>query len=166
MAADYLVSSLPPVPFDGPAPLGKEAFDDLVRQQLGDTAGNAAPRAAARWRDLETQLRNVVCEERAKARGLDAARWKRPADGCDVFWRERAKSAMQEKDAAKRETALDKLYWDAAESLIPPASPLSAAAVFAYGIKLEIARRRAARSQEEGRKVFDSFASAADIVLQ
>lgn len=165
MSADYLVSSLPPVPFDGPAPLSKEAFDDLCRRQLGDTVENAAKAAHAAWRDLQCEIRNTICEIRAKALGQEAGKWTRPAKGCSVYWRNRAAAAMQEKDVAKREEMLDRLFWDAAESLVPPSAPLSAAAAYAWGVKLEIARKRASRSAEEGSKVFDGLTNAAKIDL-
>ena len=89
MTTDYLVSSLPALAFGAPAPLSWERFRELA----GDD-GCALPPA---WSDLETQLRNAVAE----ARGGE--RFKRPAEGCSVYWRDRVAACFQEKDVAKRD---------------------------------------------------------------
>ena len=110
MAADYLVASLQPLALDGPAPYTAERFLDLCRGQLPAkdvaaletliaaeaTPANAAAfvlsdapsrhRILARWRDLDAQLRNAIAAERARLRGQDAARWRRPVEGCSLFF--------------------------------------------------------------------------------
>ena len=142
MAADYLIASLPALSLDGPAPLTLARFLVACREQLGEktTAGIEAALACApsghpvaeRWRDLETQLRNASAAERARLAGQDAAKWRRPAEGCALYWTNRVTAAFQEKDPAKRERLLDQVRWDAAGDLTPAASPLSAAAAFTY----------------------------------
>ena len=184
MAADYLVSSLQPLEIDGPPPYTAEQFLGLCRSQL--TAADAAaieellvsvPGAAAsapgdvpsghhtlaRWRDLDAQLRNAIAVERARLRGQDAARWRRPVEGCSLFWANRAAAAFQEKDPARRERLLDQVRWDAAGELTPPAAPLSKEAVFTYAIRLAIVLRRAARDTEAGNGVFNRLTAATKI---
>ena len=162
MAADYLISSLPTVPFDGPAPIAMSEFLARCRAELGyEPLSDGDTGATARkWRDLETQMRNAAAAERAKALGVDAAKYLRAASGCSLYWRSRIASAFSETDPLKRQTALDKVFWDAAGDLVPPSSPLSAAAAYAYRVRLEIAERRAAVSAEEGNKVFDGITAA------
>ena len=181
MAADYLVSSLQPLEIDGPPPYTAEQFLGLCRSQLteadvvaieallasesGVALGDvpSGHRTLARWRDLDAQLRNAIAVERARLRGQDAARWRRPVEGCSLFWANRAAAAFQEKDPARRERLLDKVRWDAAGELTPPAAPLSTGAVFTYAIRLAIVLRRAARDTEAGNGVFNRLTAATKI---
>ena len=55
MSTDYIVSSLPSLQFDAPAPMGWDRFVEAC--------GGEVPESA-KWRDLETQLRNAVAEAR------------------------------------------------------------------------------------------------------
>ena len=141
MTTDYLVSSLPALAFGAPAPLSWERFRELA----GDD-GCALPPA---WSDLETQLRNAVAE----ARGGE--RFKRPAEGCSIYWRDRVAACFQEKDVAKRDELLDKVWWDAAGELASPSSPLGRGALAAYAVRLRIAIRRDGISREKGNEAFD-----------
>ena len=176
MAADYLVSSLQPLALDGPAPYTAGQFLELCRSQL--PAADAAavdelfapvPAAAsehrilARWLDLDAQLRNAIAAERARLRGQEATRWRRPAEGCALYWMNRAAAAFQEKDPARRERMLDQVRWDAAGELTPPAAPLSKEAVFTYAIRLAVVLRRAARDTEAGNDVFNRLTAATQI---
>ena len=132
MAADYLIASLPALALDGPAPLTLERFLAACREQLGEktTAGIQAALACApsdhpvaeRWRDLETQLRNASAAERARLAGQDPAKWRRPAEGCALYWTNRITSAFQEKDLSafgRRRVHLR----DSARHLHPPLRP-------------------------------------------
>lgn len=186
MAADYLVSSLQPLTLDGPPSCTAEQFLGLCRNQLPEAdvaaleallASALAPsspslstsdvhsghRILARWRDLDAQLRNAIAAERARLHGQDAARWRRPVEGCSLFWTNRAAAAFQEKDPARRERLLDQVRWDAAGELTPPAAPLSTAAVFTYAIRLAIVLRRAARDTAAGNDVFNRLTAATKI---
>lgn len=150
MTTDYIVSSLPALAFDQPAPLTQEAFDAL--------AGTAADGILlARWQDLETQLRNAMAE----ARG--GAKWRRAADGCSVYWKNRVLAAFQEKDVARRDALLDKVWWDAAGELTPPESPLGAGALATYAVRLKIALKRTKISAEAGNAAFDRLTAETKI---
>ena len=162
MAADYLISSLPPLAFDVPPSITVEAFDAMSVQELGAPAPQALPKAAAEWADLKAQILNAIAAERAKARGADPTRYARPVEGCSIFWRTRAQAAMQEKDPVKRDAMIDRILWDAAGELVPASSPLSAAAALTYRIRLEIASRRAKISTEDGNSVFNTLVAAAE----
>ena len=141
MSIDYIVSSLPTLAFNAPAPLSWEAF--VVR------GGGVPPPQAKTWTDLETQLRNAVAE----ARGGE--RFKRPADGCSLYWKNRILACFQEKDVAKRDELLDRVWWDAAGELTPPSEPLGKGALATYAIRLKIALKRTAISKESGNAAFD-----------
>ena len=150
MTTDYIVSSLPALAFDQPAPIGWAAFAEL--------AGAAADRILdGQWRDLETQLRNAM----AAARGGD--KWKREARGCSVYWKNRVLAAFQEKDVAKRDALIDKVWWDAAGELTPCASPLGAGALATYAVRLKIALKRTGISTEAGNAVFDRLTAETKI---
>ena len=141
MSTDYIVSSLPTLAFNAPAPLSWEAF--VFR-------GGAVPAPQAKtWRDLETQLRNAVAE----ARGGE--RFKRPADGCSIYWKNRVLACFQERDVAKRDELLDRVWWDAAGELTPPSEPLGKGALATYAIRLTIALTRSKISKDAGNASFD-----------
>ena len=140
MSIDYVVASLPALAFGAPAPISWAKFAEMA----GD---DATP--PAEWTDLETQLRNALAE----ARG--GAKFKRPAGGCSVFWRNRIAAAYAEKDVARRDELLDKVWWDAAGELTAPAAPLGRGALQTYAIRLKIALRRAAISKDRGNEAFD-----------
>ena len=142
MSVDYIVSSLPALAFGAPAPLTWEKFaayatDDLLAPGL------------RRWKDLETQLRNAAAE----ARGGE--RFKRPADGCSLYWKNRVLACFQEKDVAKRDELLDRVWWDAAGELTPPSEPLGKGALATYAIRLKIALKRSLISKDAGNASFD-----------
>ena len=141
MSTDYIVSSLPTLAFNAPAPISWEKFTQ--------GGGGVPPPQAKVWRDLETQLRNAVAE----ARGGE--RFKRPADGCSLYWRNRVLACFQEKDVAKRDELLDRVWWDAAGELTPPSEPLGKGALATYAIRLKIALKRTAISKESGNAAFD-----------
>lgn len=146
MSTDYIVASLPALAFDAPAPIAWERFAALAPD---------ADRLVAKsgWGDLETQLRNAVAE----ARG--GAKYARPADGCSVYWKNRVLACFQEKDVAKRQDLLDRVWWDAAGELTPPASPLGPGALATYAVRLRVALRRSAVSTEKGNAAFDRLTS-------
>ena len=141
MSIDYIVSSLPSLIFGAPAPISWEKFVQ---------GGGAVPAPQAKtWADLETQLRNAVAE----ARGGE--RFKRPADGCSLYWKNRVLACFQEKDVAKRDELLDRVWWDAAGELTPPSEPLGKGALATYAIRLRIALKRSLISKDAGNASFD-----------
>ena len=141
MSIDYIVSSLPTLAFNAPAPISWEKFTQ---------GGGAVPVPQAKaWRDLETQLRNAVAE----ARGGE--RFKHPAEGCSLYWKNRVLACFQERDVAKRDELLDRVWWDAAGELTPPSEPLGKGALATYAIRLKIALKRSKISKDAGNASFD-----------
>ncbi|MBR0197531.1 MAG: hypothetical protein IJQ34_05320 [Kiritimatiellae bacterium] len=146
MSIDYIVASLPALSFDSPPGISEEKFLEI--------AGGKFDKSLAKWQDLSTQLKNAV----ALARG--GAKWARVAKGCSVFWKSRILACFQEKDIAKRDEMLERVFWDAAGELIPPSSPLGEGALAAYYIRLGIATRRAAINRDAGRDAFNKLTDA------
>ena len=153
MCIDYIVSSLKPLSFDEPAPYTWEQFLALLPEgfEIPDTDAGTG---STRWRDLETQMRN------AKAAARGGERFMRQAAGCDLYWRNRIAAAFQERNPLARETLLDRVWWDAAGTLTPAASPLSQGALETYSIRLRIALRRDKISKADGNALFDDLISA------
>lgn len=145
MTVDYIVSSLPPLAFDAPAPIDEAGF--------GAACGGRPPAPPARWRDLETQLRNAMAEMRG---GRDR---RRAAEGCDLYWQHRVRACFQEPSVLRREDALDRVWWDAAGELTDPAAPLGAGALATYAVRLGIALRRTRRNRQAGEGVFERLTS-------
>jgi hypothetical protein len=141
MSVDYIVSSLPALAFGAPAPM---TWDRFVEASEGRAA-----EPTREWKDLETQLRNAVAE----ARG--GAKFKRPADGCSVYWKNRVLACFQERDPLRRETLLDRTWWDAAGEMTDVAAPLGRGALLTYAIRLKIALKRSKISTDAGNAAFD-----------
>ncbi len=170
MGADYLISSLPSISLDAPAQTTAEKFLALVREQLSAkdaaavetifTDAQSDHKLVLEWRDLETQLRNAIATERARAKNVDAAKWIRSAAGCSLYWRSRVIAAYQEKDLAKRDRLIDGVLFDAAGELTNVASPLSVGAVFTYAIRLRLALRRNVINVDAGNEVFNRLTAA------
>jgi len=160
MAADYLVAQLQPLAFDGPAPYTEEGFAALCREQLGE---HPFADLETKWKDLETELRNAAAAERAKALGADPAAWRRPAAGCSLSYTNRITAAFAEKDPAKRQTLIDRTWWDAAGEMTPVTAPLSEGAAFTYAIRLAIVRRRNAAKTDAGNAAFDRLTAGSKI---
>jgi hypothetical protein len=139
MPVGYIAASLPRLVFGQTAPMSLARFEEI-------TGGVKIPE---QWRDLETQLRNAIAE----ARG--GIKHRRPAAGCSLFWKNRILACFQEKDVAKREEMIDQVWWDAAEELTPPSSPLGEGALATYAVRLEIAIKRAKISADRGNAAFD-----------
>jgi hypothetical protein len=139
MTVDFIVSSLPPLTFGAPAPLTREQFE----------ARAGVVTLPAKWTDLDTQLRNALAE----ARGGES--FCRPARGCSLFWKKRVFDAYAEKDIARREDLLDRVWWEAAGELTDVASPLGAGALQTYAVRLVIALKRARISSDAGNAAFD-----------
>ena len=141
MTVDYIVASLPSLAFGAPAPITWEKFV---------AAGGAVDPALQRvWDDLETQLRNAMAEAR------NGESRKRPAEGCSLYWKNRVLACFQERDVFKRDELLDRVWWDAAGELTPPAAPLGKGALATYALRLKIALKRTKISPEAGNAAFD-----------
>ena len=98
MNYSFLVSSLPQLEFNMPAPLTREKFIEMCE---GEWPVKGA--LLSKWRDLDCQMRNAIAEARG---GL---KYVRETHGCSLFWRGRITQAFQEKDILKREELIDKV---------------------------------------------------------
>jgi hypothetical protein len=147
MSIDYIVSSLQPLVFDGPAPYTWERFAEMLPPDC--VAADGAFAVPPRWRELETQLRNAMAVAR------NGAKYMREADGCSLYWKNRITACFTEKDVAKRQDLIDRVWWDAAGELTPPESPLGKGALATYAVRLKTAIRRSAASKEKGNAAFD-----------
>ena len=142
MTTDYIVASLPTLAFGTPAPMSLEAFREL--------AGDRIKPALAVWADLESQLRNALVEGRG-----GSERFKRTAEGCSVYWKGRVLECFSEKDVARRDEMLDRVWWDAAGELTSSADPLGVGALATYAVRLGIAVKRTGISKDAGNAAFD-----------
>lgn len=151
MSVDYIVTSLPALSFDAPAPISWEKFVETCGGEI------ALP---PRWGDLETQLKNAIAEAR-----VGSADFARPAIGCSLFWKNRVLAAFQEKDVAKREELLDRVWWDAAGELTPCESPLGKGALSTYAVRLKIVLKRSKISTDVGNAAFERLTAETKITF-
>ena len=166
MSLLYLLPSLPMLEFDTTPGITPEAFAATCREQLSAADAVAAEallegRAAEHpfveaWHDKEAILRNAVARQRARVAGTEAARWQRHTRGCDMQIEVGVDDAFLETDPIKKEKALDKIRWVAAEELQGP-DPLNIKAVFAYAVKLAILSRWHALSATRGQETFETL---------
>ena len=89
------------------------------------------------------------------AAARNGAKYMRRADGCSLYWKNRITACFTEKDVAKRQDLIDRVWWDAAGELTPPESPLGKGALATYAVRLKTAIRRSAASKEKGNAAFD-----------
>jgi len=143
MSVGYIVASLPGLRFGEKPAITWEKFCEIAGVGVDVGVG------VDRWRDLETQLKNAVAE----ARG--GAKYARPAEGCSLYWKKRIADCFAEKDVLKRDEALDRVWWDAAEEITNGADPLGKGALATYAIRLKIALKRAKISTDQGNAAFD-----------
>lgn len=156
MPIDSIVASLQPLMFDGPAPYDWDRFIAMMPKGF-EVPDAVAKTGSARWRELETQLRNAM----ALARGGE--KYRRETSGCDLYWQNRIATAFQEKNPLKRESLIDRVWWDAAGELTPVSSPLSKGALETYAIRLKIVLKRNQIVRESGDTIFSRLTDAAEI---
>ena len=96
----------------------------------------------------------------AAARGGD--KFRRPSSGCELYWQSRITAAFQEKNPLKRETLIDRVWWDAAGELTPVSSPLSSGALETYAVRLKIVLKRNRISTDAGDAIFGRLTDAAE----
>lgn len=156
MPIDYIAASLQPLAFDGPAPYAMERFLAMMPEGF-EFPDAAAGTGSPRWREIETQLRNAMAVARGKEKYI------RPSSGCDIYWQNRIAAAFQEKNPLKRETLIDRTWWDAAGELTPVSSPLSMGALETYAIRLGIVLKRNGIARDAGDEIFGRLTDAAEV---
>jgi len=172
MSTYYLISSLPLLSFDHAPLIHADAFLAACHAQL-DAPDAAAAETLVRnlpasshpfvraWRDKDALLRNAVARIRSHARGVDAARWLRPTQGCDAQIERGVEEAFHATDPLKLERALDTLRWRVAEEL-QGYDPMSVRVVLAYAIKLPLALRWSRMDVAQGQERFSTLTSRED----
>lgn len=171
MSFYYFVASLPMISLTAPPPLTTDAFMADARRLLDretvaelealmsgawDRAGGAF---AARWRDAETQLRNALARARAVQQELDPTPYLRPHAGFSVYVEQAVVEAYAKANPLERELSLDRFRWALLEEWART-NPFGRDAVLAYGMKLALAHRWAALSDEKGRARFEATVQA------
>jgi len=152
MTTDAIVASLPTLSFGAPSPISWEQFCAIV--------GTPSFSFGREWADLETQLKNAVAEAR-----VGSTDFNRPAEGCSLYWKNRILACFQEKDIARRDELIDRVWWDAASELTPPADPLGKGALATYAVRLKIALKRSKISSEAGTAAFDRLTAETKITF-
>ncbi len=156
----YLVASLPALRLDEPPLLALPAFLEEVARLAPALSGELKALLAGRpedarsgfargWFSTDTQLRNAVARLRAVRLGVEAGPHLRPHDGFSMALQQAAQEAFAKPDPLARERALDEARWVSAEQLAL-AAPFGPEAVFAYGVRLQLAEAWAARRAERG----------------
>ena len=166
MSYYYLVATLPSLTFGTPPELSFDAFRTLCAEHLspGDTAvfdrafgedpDSCSHPFVARLRERDRQIRNATARARAARRSADATPFLREHTGYDVHTENAVGSAFAQGTPLQRETALDRLRWDAIEEF-QGHDPFSMTALLAYGFRLRIAERWAAMDEETGTRTLD-----------
>lgn len=158
----YLVASLPVLLPGAEPPLAPASFRALCGEHLRDAdlreldlvlAGDAAATSpfARTLRQMNLRIADEVAVLRAAKLGIDAAPWRVDIGVPDAMLAAGVRDAMQQPDPRAREHALDALQWSLLEELAAP-TPFGLPALLAYGLKLQIAARHAARTEDAGRQ--------------
>jgi hypothetical protein len=160
----YLVASLPSLALGAEPPLSPAAFRALCGEHLPDRdlreldallgaeAGDAGSSAFARsWQQFQRRVQDECAVQRAARLGIDAGPWRSDVGVPDATLIAAVREAMQLPDPRSRELQLDTLRWRELEDRARLA-PFGEAAVFGYGLRLQIATRWAARTEPAGRE--------------
>jgi hypothetical protein len=128
----YLISSLPALNFNSPAPFSPEAFvakcrelipeeksrmlQDICRQEAFSLS-QGSPQVLGRWYGFETILRNELVRARAGRRKTDPSKFIRPPDDFDAQISHVAMTAYRSSSILEAERILDQARWDFLDSL-------------------------------------------------
>lgn len=165
MSYYFLSSGLPALDLGTPPVLGLDDFlrrsDELLpaadaEQIRSFVMGEACSHPfAVAWQDRECQIRNAIVRHRAHRLGREPDAALRSHAGYDVFTLRAAEEALGKVDPLERELALDRLRWTVLDEL-GGLDMFSIEYVLAYAMKLRIAERWAARTDDAGRKRFEA----------
>jgi hypothetical protein len=164
----YLVASLPMLSFGEPPPISSGEFliqaapqvtgaqaDDL-RAVFEPAPTEAATPEGRAWMATETQIRNAVARARASRLGQDARRDQRPHDGFSGWIEKAVTDALGRATPLDVEAGLDHVRWQFADDLAR-AESFGFAAVVGFAVKLRIAERWQAMSDEAGRERLEAL---------
>lgn len=159
----YLIASLPTLALGDPPPLTaadlqRRCANLLSEREREDLACALDGRVAAcrdafaaRWVQAETQVRNAVARVRAGKWGAEPGAHVKEHAGFDVCLEEAVTDAYAKGDPLQRELDLDRTRWRVLDDLVCT-EPFGFAALLAYALKLLLAARWAALTDEEGEK--------------
>jgi len=156
----YLVASLPLVSLGAEPPLPVETFRALCGEHLPERdlreldavlEGAGKSQFARAWRETQLRIADECAVLRAARLGIDASPWRRDIGVPDAALIAAAREAFQQPDPRARELQLDMLRWRTLEDLARTA-PFGLPAVLAYGLRLRLAARQAARTELAGRR--------------
>lgn len=142
-SADFLASSTPL--------LKQEDAQDLKSAMEGRFHEVKHP-AARRYAAAEVQLRDAVARARAARMGVDPAPFLKPFAGWDGLAEKTAADAMNTADPLERELILDRYRWSVLEELAA-LEAFGMAAVYSYGLRLQIAEKWQTLSESQGEAV-------------
>ncbi len=156
----YLIASLPALSLGATPPLAEVTLRALVGEHLAARdvaefdailAGGGVSTFAAAWRQAMHHLDNARVLARASRRGVDAAASLEDIPVPELSIAAAVQDALGAQDPREREWRLDALRLRLLDDLTLTA-PFSTSAVFAYGLRLSICARQAARGVEAGRQ--------------
>lgn len=156
----YLVASLPLVALGAEPALSIDAFRALCGEHLPDRdlreldavleRGAGTSEFARAWRETNLRIDDECVVLRAARLGIDASPWRKDIGVPDATLIAAVREAFQQPDPRGRELQLDALRWRTLEDLARTA-PFGLPAVLAYGLRLRLAARQAARTETAGR---------------
>ncbi|MBU1695215.1 MAG: DUF2764 family protein [Verrucomicrobia bacterium] len=157
----YLAASLPTLVLGDPVPLDADAFRAACANLLDDSemaeltlmlegrVGEATSDFAKAWRNVDTQLRNALARVRAGQRTIEARPYLREHEDFDVSLEKAVTDAQTRPDPLECELFLDRYRWQRLDNLVRE-TPFGFAALLAYALKLRLAVRWAALTDEAG----------------
>jgi hypothetical protein len=168
MNLEYFIASLPMLLPGHPPGMTLAAFRTACAEHLGGRLREAVqallddqvcnhPFVNA-WRNHETSLRNTIARRRAVKKDVDAQPWLHPDAGAEARIEQGVAAAFEQPDPLQRERALNRLRWQAADSL-QGLHPLAAEVVLAYAIKLRLLTQWHARNAETGQARLEALAT-------
>jgi len=164
----FFAATLPVLSLDNPPPLSSERFRKLCAEHLSTndlraldeiltpTFGDSKHSFVRAWRHREIQLRNALARTRAARLSTNAASYLKDHEGYDTYIEKTASDAFSKTNPLDRELALDKFRWSQIEDLAGY-DCFSTRPILAYALKLRLAERWAAMTEEKGGSVVDEM---------
>lgn len=161
MSYTYFAATLPTLQFGAEPVMTEEVFREQCREHLSTSDfaalcalldnGVTSNTFVKNWRNLDTQIRNAIAQQRANrlGDGSAAARWQHPHTGYDLAIVNGVSAAFQEPDPLRCDSAIERIRWNLAEEL-SGFNSFSAETIFTYAIHLTILIRKKTADAEKG----------------
>lgn len=167
----YLITSLPMLRFDAPAPFSSARFVQMVAEHAGRKlaedldgldllpSGRCSWAAERFWNERETYIRNYLLRHRT-ADSVETARWLRPCKEVFPGLDHQIKETLVADSPLERERRLDLLRWQMLDEVLL-GREFTADALIVYRVRLLLVEKWQRHAVDKGLKTLDALVDKA-----